>query len=761
LAVCFLAPSAALATPPAGYAPPEACAGCHVDIARRYAQTGMARTFGDLKPGAPNGAPTPVTVTHAASAETISVRRAGDEWRMERRQTGFDGTPSNIMSAAMDYWFGSGNHAQSYFSRTSRNELIELPLTRYSEKGGNWAMSPGYDSPAHAGFSRKVNYRCMSCHNAYFELPAGADRMETGTKFPSTLPQGIDCQRCHGPGLRHVNAAAAGRPAEEIRSLIVNPASLPLARRDEVCFQCHLETTGNSLPASLPVAGRGVFSYIPGQPIEQHERFFDYAAGTGHDDRFEFAGVPYRMRKSPCFTESAGALTCITCHDPHEPDKTKSIARANTACVNCHRSLPAQHTASAECVSCHMPERTPVDSIHVTITDHFIRRNPERTAPPTRELNSANTAPYRGEVVPYYPQTDPADLYTAMAQVRSRANMDAGIPRLAKALSAQKPSAPEPYAELADAYRHAGQSAAAIPYYRTAISLDAGYWPAHYGLGLALAAAGDLNGSLAPLRQAAALSGGESAIIRSLASTLTAMGRLPEALTALRDAVAAEPQSSELRNDLGTALLRAGDIQGAEKAMREAVRLRPESAPMRVNLGNLLGRQRKLDEAKFEFQSAIRTNPSLAEAHSGLAVVFASQGRNAEARDELRAALKIDGASANTHNNLGTVLRQLGDHTGAIAEYREAIRYNPAFAAARYNLAVELAERHESAEAEQQLREAIRTQPAYDAAHLRLAQILIAARRPDEALPHLRQAAASKDPNLAGRAAALVRQIAP
>ena len=270
-AVFFLACGVAIAQQPPGYAAPESCAGCHSAIAQRYAKTGMGRTFGDMQPALA----TTVMFMHAASHETISVVRAGDTWRMERRQTGFDGAPSNAMSATMDYWFGSGNHATSYFSRTSRNELVELPLTWYSEKGGNWAMSPGYDSAAHTGFSRKVTYRCMFCHNAYPEMPPGADHMDTGTKVPGSLPQGIDCQRCHGPGLRHVNAAVAGLPAAVLKSLIVNPAHLATERRDEVCFQCHLETTSSSLPAYLPVYGR-VFSDIPGQPIEQYARFFDY-----------------------------------------------------------------------------------------------------------------------------------------------------------------------------------------------------------------------------------------------------------------------------------------------------------------------------------------------------------------------------------------------------------------------------------------------------------------------------------------------------
>ena len=530
-----------------------------------------------------------------------------------------------------------------------------------------------------------------------------------------------------------------------------------------------------SLPSYLPVYGRGVFSYVPGQPLEQYIRYFDHAPGSGHDDKFEFAGAPYRLRKSKCFTASGGTLTCITCHDPHQPDKAQSIARANAACVSCHSGPTATlkrdqaHPSSGECVSCHMPERRPSDSIHVTVTDHYIQRNP--AADPTRaaylpvELNSANTPPYRGEVIAYYPALAPSaaltDLYTGVAQVRNGANPDAGIARLEKAIALTQPANAEFYTELADAYRHAGNSSAAIPYYQTASSHDPGYWPAWHGLGLALAAIGDLDASLAPLRKAVTLSGADSAVIRSLASILTRMRRQDEAVAALRSGIAAEPDSAELRNDLGTALLRAGDVTGAEQSIRDAVRLRPESAAIRLNLANLLARLNRFEKARFEeatfgFQAAIRTDASSAEAHSGYGTALASRGMLREARDEFTAALQINPRLPNVHNNLGAVLKEMGDTPGAAAQYREAIGIDPGFSTARYNLAVILESQKKPAEAAQQLNEAVRYDPGYYAAHLKLAEILIAQHKPAEALPHLRQAAASPDKNLSERASLLI-----
>ena len=71
---------------------------------------------------------------------------------------------------------GSGAHARAYLHRTLRNTLVELPLAWYAEKGGYWAMNPGYHRPDHEGFRRKIGYDCMFCHNGYPNIPAGHDQ---------------------------------------------------------------------------------------------------------------------------------------------------------------------------------------------------------------------------------------------------------------------------------------------------------------------------------------------------------------------------------------------------------------------------------------------------------------------------------------------------------------------------------------------------------------------------------------------------------
>ena len=192
------------------------------------------------------------------------IERNG-EWFQRRHQTGFDGKETNAVETRVDYVIGSGNHARSYLHRTASGHLIEMPVSWYSENGGYWAMSPGYDRPNQQDFRRAIAFNCMFCHNAY----PGPPPAEEGV-FPAAVPEGIDCQRCHGPGQAHVEAAGRKAPVEAIRRAIVNPARLSRERQLDVCMQCHLETTSRPLPNAVARFEHGPFDYRPGQPLTDY-----------------------------------------------------------------------------------------------------------------------------------------------------------------------------------------------------------------------------------------------------------------------------------------------------------------------------------------------------------------------------------------------------------------------------------------------------------------------------------------------------------
>src|SRR5579863_8683620 len=170
----------------------SACAGCHPNVAQAYKKTGMARSF--YRPTMEIEG----LYYHQPSDTYYEMVQRDGRYFQRQYQNGFDGKQANVRETEIDFVLGSGNHVRSYLHRTAKNTLVLLPLAWYAEKGGYWAMNPGYDRADHQALRRNGTYDCMFCHNAYPGTPA-----ETHDPVLSSVPEGIDCQRCHGNGERH------------------------------------------------------------------------------------------------------------------------------------------------------------------------------------------------------------------------------------------------------------------------------------------------------------------------------------------------------------------------------------------------------------------------------------------------------------------------------------------------------------------------------------------------------------------------------
>jgi len=198
---------------------------------------------------------------------------------------------------------------RTYVHRNADGTLLQLPLAWYAEKGGYWAMNPGFDTTDYPYALRRIGYDCMFCHNAYPRTPAGHDRLGDVPVYTGDLPQGIDCQRCHGPGERHVTLASTpGTKPDAIRGAIVNPVRLTSDLQIDVCGQCHLKTTEFRLPHAIKRYDRPDFSFRPGEPLSDFALAFDEAPGATKTDRFETAGAVTRLPESKCFLEGRRGL---------------------------------------------------------------------------------------------------------------------------------------------------------------------------------------------------------------------------------------------------------------------------------------------------------------------------------------------------------------------------------------------------------------------------------------------------------------------
>lgn len=593
IASCGATPPEKTAVPAAqnGYVDSAQCESCHSDVAESYKKTGMARSF--FRPAAANRVEDYASQNsfyHAASDRYYTMSERSGRYFMRRFQKQPDGQVVNEIEESIDYVIGSGNHARTYLHLTEQKKLIELPVTWFSEDRGHWGISPGYDWQHHSDFRRKITMECIFCHDAYPDSKRDSDRSDMEAVFPGAVPEGIDCQRCHGPGAAHVTAPAAGN--------IVNPARLSRDRNLEICMQCHLESTSAPLPYAVRRYGRGVFSYVPGEPLSDYMIHFD-EADAATTDKFEIASSVYRLRKSKCFRESDG-MTCTTCHDPHRIPRGQAATEHYVGvCLGCHqaaieKAVSAQkHPQSRDCLGCHMPKRRTDDVVHAVMTDHYIqRRKPSRDLlGPLTERHGADEHIYRGEVALYYPENLPDErdraLYLSVVQVTAKANLVQGLPRLSAAISKYQPREAGFYFELAKAYTEMNASPQAIAMYQKTLELQPDYWPALHRMGLEYSKTGNLDRAAELIRQASQLST-DGIVLNDLGLVYRKMGRLPEAIAVLKQAVARDGTLAAVYNNLGGMLMDSGDIAGGERAFRDAVRVQPDLTAAQYNLRMLL-----------------------------------------------------------------------------------------------------------------------------------------------------------------------------
>lgn len=342
------------------YVGSQACAACHPGEFDSYLRTAHSRSFSKVDPQLE---PADVVFHHAASGRTYSVRRVGSDLVHTESWAVDSSKPPHVAEFPVKYLIGSGRHTRSYLIEDD-GFLAESPVTWYTSKQ-SWDMSPGYDRPRHRGFERAADMGCLICHVGRVEQTANS------SSRPKIVELAIGCERCHGPGSKHVaertrvrDVALAGDPT------IVHPARLTRELAESVCAECHLRGD-----ATVTRTGQDLAAFRPGKPL--HDFRIDYhlrAENVG----MKVVGHVDQMRLSRCY-QSSTKLTCTTCHDPHAaPDEAVKVSYFRDRCLECHsksckldETVRRRKTADDSCVFCHMPQ-TATDIRHIAFTHHRI-----------------------------------------------------------------------------------------------------------------------------------------------------------------------------------------------------------------------------------------------------------------------------------------------------------------------------------------------------------------------------------------------------
>ena len=553
--------------------------------------------------------------------------------------------------------FGAGTKATTWVSQTGEDSITEYGLTYYAATK-SLALTPGHTTAADRVYRTfdpvATVLRCFRCHST------GPVMLVQNFQVQPSEP-GVHCEACHGPGRKHAESGGAGP--------IQNPARLTATQINLLCGACHRQAS-------------------------------DLDDNTDWSNAWNVRHEPAYLHRSACFRNSNGALSCLTCHNPHQPLKTSSSSY-DARCLSCHPKVAhASPIASGTCVGCHMPQVT--TSANLTFTDHWIGiydprgRNliPSKRAVKYLQPALAKDESMDGIIVPADVSTLVLVYVMALAERERVSGPDSA--KVARAAS-----------DLGLFLFEVNESARAEEPLRRALAIDEhNADPAvdadRESLARALEAQGKRDEAFDLFRRAA--EGSNPRVASRSFAKLAGMDR-EHADVYYRDALAAEEKASGKDSPQVALLLqecalelraRSRDLE-AEPLLRRALSIQQTAAEadpqvtvgVLNTLGNLLEGRRELDEAEQLERAALTISEEkfgpesmqLAMTCTNLADVLWNKKNLREAGQLYRRAIAIDASlygpdrpeTAADIANLGMLMKDAGQSVAGIALLKQAL----------------------------------------------------------------------------------------
>ena len=670
------------------YVGSQACTPCHQESFDAFRDHGMARSFRPISPQIElaDWSGTHVVIDQNSGYRYQPTKRDGRyfirEFRLDPNQNVI-----HELQREVHYAIGSGTNDRGYLHE-HQGYLYMMPVEWYRELGA-WDFAPAFEVE-NRRFSRLVTPRCIGCHNAY-PRPLSLE----GGRFQLPFPQGISCERCHGPAELHVQTQlkeAVQQPGS-VDPTIVNPAHLSPSRQLDVCAQCHM--LGD---AEVLHAGREEFDFRPGERLSDHRAIF--VAKKPSTPHLGFVRHLERLVRSPCFVgsregKSSIAMTCTTCHDPHASSSNLTPDYWAQKCLQCHRvehcsraSKEKSRTSQAEdCVGCHMSEAPLVDLRHVLIHDHWIRRSIE---PPANQVVQHYSPGPDAKLMPFaWPDGAEESLELralayAELQIMGRAQKAlleaAGSPRTlitpqgGPILRASVDRLNDPRSQLLAARLlwGAGDESSASELLDQILASTPDNVQALALRTALLADMGAGSRALADARRVAALDPYDPILLMTLARAETEHGSSTGALSAYSNVLKLLPYSADAMLGLGELSLRTGDAKAAQRLYRRAVDEIPLDPRAHFGLGFALTQLGATNSAELAYRKTVALDPDFAPAQYNLGNLLVPSDPVA-AESAYREALRARPDYAEAHGNLAFLLLQRGDKEGAIRAFRRVL----------------------------------------------------------------------------------------
>ena len=319
------------------------CARCHAKIVATQRETPMARAASMAADSTALSEHERLTYQAGQQAGPYTFTISKNE--SARTYTVSDG--ANSISEPLGWAFGLGNKGQTYVFQ--RNGAFYESRMSFFKSLQSLDLTPGHSPKTPLTLDQALGQRlgpeavrrCFGCHTTAATTRAGFN--------PSRLVLGVDCEACHGPGAKHSELMDDEKNTEG-RQAIFDPGILGPVAQVDFCGACHRTS---------------------------YDVFETRTKGV---ERVRFQ--PYRLEESRCWGDGDKRLTCVACHDPHQP-VNRDPASYDEKCLACHASSRSQKrslshpgkacpVAAKNCVTCHMPQ-VQLRSMHAPFTDHRIR----------------------------------------------------------------------------------------------------------------------------------------------------------------------------------------------------------------------------------------------------------------------------------------------------------------------------------------------------------------------------------------------------